>query len=231
MYYVNNRWLGGTLTNFQTVRKSIDRMIELQAMVGDGSIERYTKKERSRLMSEKESLEKNLQGIRNMDKLPAFLFVIDPSQEHIAVHEANKLGIPVVAVVDMNLLSDPIDYVIPGNDDAIRSVNLSCEKMAEACIEGQLARLKPGIFNPPIRFLTPDGICSRKPPPSASESSNRVRTLASRCAWAMSFQLSRRLRNRRTLNRLSPRASRATLTPKSVRSLRKPYKIDDLRTR
>ena len=145
MYYVNNRWLGGTLTNFQTVRKSIDRMIELQAMVGDGSIERYTKKERSKLITEKESLEKNLQGIRNMDKLPAFLFVIDPSQEHIAVHEANKLGIPVVAVVDTNCDPDPIDYVIPGNDDAIRSVNLSCEKMAEACVEGQLIRVEAGL--------------------------------------------------------------------------------------
>jgi len=145
MYYVNNRWLGGTLTNFATVRKSINRMIELQAMVADGSIERYSKKEQSRLLKEKEKLEKNLQGIRDMDRLPAFIFVIDPSKEQIAVHEANIMGIPVVAVVDTNCDPDPIDYVIPGNDDAIRSINLSCEKMAEACIEGKLSRVDQGL--------------------------------------------------------------------------------------
>lgn len=148
MYYVNNRWLGGTLTNFSTVRKSIDHMIGIQAMVGDGSIERYSKKEQSRLMKEKESLERNLQGIRSMDRLPAFLFVIDPSKELIAVHEANRLGIPVVAVVDTNCDPDPIDFVIPGNDDAIRSINLSCEKMAEACIEGLIARVEAGLESP-----------------------------------------------------------------------------------
>lgn len=148
MFYVNNRWLGGTLTNFQTVRKSIARMIELQEMVGSGQIERYTKKEQAGLIKEKESLEKNLQGIRNMNELPAFIFVIDPSKEHIAVHEANKMGIPVVAVVDTNCDPDPIDYVIPGNDDAIRSINLTCEKMAEACIEGQLNRVEAGHMSP-----------------------------------------------------------------------------------
>lgn len=148
MYYVNNRWLGGTLTNFQTVRKSIDRMIELQAMLADGSIDRYHKKEQSQLIREKESLEKNLQGIRGMTQLPSFIFVIDPGKEHIAVHEANKMGIPVVAVVDTNCDPDPIDYVIPGNDDAIRSINLACEKMAEACIEGQIARVTAGIDRP-----------------------------------------------------------------------------------
>ena len=145
MYYVNNRWLGGTLTNFQTIRKSINRMIELQGMVADGSIDRYSKKERSRLLKAKERLEKNLQGIRDMDKLPAFIFVIDPSKEGIAVHEANKLDIPIVAVVDTNCDPDPIDYVIPGNDDAIRSINLACEKMAEACIEGNIVRVEAGL--------------------------------------------------------------------------------------
>jgi small subunit ribosomal protein S2 len=148
MYYVNNRWLGGTLTNFKTVRRSIERMIELQSMVGDGTIERYSKKEQSALMKEKESLEKNLQGIRNMDKLPAFIFAIDPSKEQIAIHEANKLGIPVVALVDTNCDPDPIDYVIPGNDDAIRSINLNLEKIAEACIEGQLARVEARLAAP-----------------------------------------------------------------------------------
>lgn len=147
MYYVNNRWLGGTLTNFTTVRRSIDRMIELQKMVGDGTIDRYTKKEQSLLIKEKMSLEKNLQGIRGMEKLPSFMFVIDPSKEHIAVHEANKMGIPVVAVVDTNCDPDPIQYVIPGNDDAIRSINLCCEKIAEACIEGQISRVEAGLMS------------------------------------------------------------------------------------
>lgn len=145
MHYINNRWLGGTLTNFKTIRKSIDRMIELQELVGSGQIERYSKKEQSQLIREKEGLEKNLQGIRGMTKLPDFMFVIDPSKELIAVHEAKKIGIPVVAVVDTNCDPDPIDVVIPGNDDAIRSINLACEKMAEAVIEGKMKRVDMGL--------------------------------------------------------------------------------------
>lgn len=145
MYYVNNRWLGGTLTNFSTIRKSINRMIELQELVGSGEIERYSKKERAQLMREKESLEKNLQGIRGMTQPPNFLFVIDPGKEAIAVAEAKKIGIPVVAVVDTNCDPDPIDYVIPGNDDAIRSINLSCEKMAEAVVDGMMRRVEAGL--------------------------------------------------------------------------------------
>ncbi len=148
MYYVNNRWLGGTLTNYDTIRKSINRMIELQTMVADGSMDRYSKKEQSRLLGHKESLERNLQGIRDMQELPAFIFIIDPSKEQIAVHEAKKIGIPIVAVVDTNCDPDPIDWVIPGNDDAIRSINLACEKMAEACIEGQIMRVEAGLASP-----------------------------------------------------------------------------------
>jgi small subunit ribosomal protein S2 len=144
MFYVNNRWLGGTLTNFQTIRKSINRMIELQGLWGSGAIERYSKKEQSQLLREKESLEKNLQGIREMKALPSFIFVIDPSKELIAVAEAKKCGIAVVAVVDTNCDPDPIDYVIPGNDDAIRSINLACEKMAEAVVEGLMKRVETG---------------------------------------------------------------------------------------
>jgi small subunit ribosomal protein S2 len=144
-FYVNNRWLGGTLTNFATVRKSINRMIELQNLVGSGDIERYSKKEQSQLMREKESLEKNLQGIRGMTRLPGFIFVIDPSKEQIAVAEAKKCGIPIVAVVDTNCDPDPIDYVIPGNDDAIRSINLACEKMAEAVVDGLMKRVDAGL--------------------------------------------------------------------------------------
>ena len=145
MFYVNNRWLGGTLTNFATVRKSINRMIELQTLAGTGEIERYSKKEQSQLMREKESLEKNLQGIRGMTHLPNFLFVVDPGKEAIAVAEAKKCGIPIVAVVDTNCDPDPIDYVIPGNDDAIRSINLSCEKMAEAVVDGMMRRVEAGF--------------------------------------------------------------------------------------
>ena len=147
-HYVNNRWLGGTLTNFQTIRRSINRMIELQEMVGSGQIDRYSKKEQSQLLREKASLEKNLQGIRDMTQMPCFMFVIDPSKETIAVREAKKAGIPVVAVVDTNCDPDPIDYIIPGNDDAIRSINLACEKMAEAVVEGMIKRVEQGLDSP-----------------------------------------------------------------------------------
>jgi small subunit ribosomal protein S2 len=140
LYYVNNRWLGGTFTNYDTIQKSIKRMIDLQEMVGSGEIDKYSKKEQSQLLREKASLEKNLQGIRDMKKLPKFMFVIDPGKEEIAVREANKLGIPVVAVVDTNC-----DHVLPGNDDAIRSINLACEKMAEATIEGLMKRVDQGL--------------------------------------------------------------------------------------
>lgn len=147
LHYVNNRWLGGTLTNFSTIRHSINRMIELQEMVGSGEIERYSKKEQSQLLREKASLEKNLQGIRNMDGMPQFIFIIDPSKEQIAVREAKKCGVPIVAVVDTNCDPDPIDYVIPGNDDAIRSINLACEKVAEATVDGLIRRVEAGLAN------------------------------------------------------------------------------------
>ncbi|HOE97856.1 MAG TPA: 30S ribosomal protein S2 [Candidatus Sumerlaeota bacterium] len=144
-HYVNNRWLGGTLTNFETINRSIKRMIELQELCGSGQIERYSKKEQSQIIREKESLEKNLQGIREMQKRPDFIFVIDPSKETIAIREARKVGVTVVAVVDTNCDPDPIDLVIPGNDDAIRSINLSCEKMAEAILEGKMRRVEAGL--------------------------------------------------------------------------------------
>lgn len=136
MYYVNNRWLGGTLTNFQTVRKSVNRLIQLDAMFNDGSIEQYSKKEQAMLGRERAALEKNLGGIKGMTRLPDILFVVDPSKETIAVLEASKLGIPIVAVVDTNCDPDPIDYVIPANDDAIRSIKLMVSQISEACLEG-----------------------------------------------------------------------------------------------
>ena len=139
-YYVNNRWLGGMLTNFATIKQSIDRLKKIEAMAADGTIEQYTKKEALQLEREREKLEKNLGGIKNMAKLPAAVFIIDPNKEAIAVKEANKLGIPVVAVVDTNCDPDNIDYIIPGNDDAIRAIRLFASKMAEACIEGNQLR-------------------------------------------------------------------------------------------
>ena len=135
-YFVNNRWLGGMLTNFTTIKASIDRLKKIEAMAADGTLEQYTKKEALQLEREREKLEKNLGGIKNMTKLPGAVFVIDPNKEAIAVQEANKLGIPVVAVVDTNCDPDNIDYIIPGNDDAIRAIRLFASRMAEACVEG-----------------------------------------------------------------------------------------------
>jgi len=135
-YFVNNRWLGGMLTNFSTIKASIDRLKKIEAMAADGTLEQYTKKEALELEREREKLEKNLGGIKHMNKLPGAVFIIDPKKEAIAVKEANKLGIPVVAVVDTNCDPDNIDYIIPGNDDAIRAIRLFATYMAEACIEG-----------------------------------------------------------------------------------------------
>src|SRR6266536_1066055 len=136
-YYVNQRWLGGLLTNFQTVQKSIKRLKELEAMQTDGRYEKMTKKERIKLDRERQSLEKNLSGIKSMSRLPDTVFVIDVRKEEIAVAEANKLGIPVVAVVDTNCSPEGIDYVIPGNDDALRAVRLFASRIADAVLEGQ----------------------------------------------------------------------------------------------
>ena len=136
MYYVNNRWLGGMLTNFKTIRRSITRLIELEQMWEDGTINRYSKKAISRLEREKTSLARNLSGVKNMTELPKVLFIVDPHREGIAVHEARKLNIPIVAIVDTNCDPDVIDYVIPGNDDAIRAIKLMSEQIKLACIEG-----------------------------------------------------------------------------------------------
>jgi small subunit ribosomal protein S2 len=137
MYYVTNRWLGGTLTNFKTVKTGIDRLKTVEKMKADGTYERLPKKEVASLEREREKLEKNLGGIKDLSRLPAVLFVIDTKKEYIAIHEANRLGIPVVAVVDTNCDPEGIDFTIPGNDDAIRSIRLFTSKVAEACIEGR----------------------------------------------------------------------------------------------
>ena len=137
MPYVNHRWLGGMLTNFKTIRERIKRLKELDAMFEDGTVERFNKKEALGLSREQAKLEQSLGGIKNMEGLPDALFIVDVGHEKIAVTEANKLGIPVVGVVDTN--NDPgfVDYVIPGNDDAIRAVRLYIESAASAALDGR----------------------------------------------------------------------------------------------
>lgn len=137
VHYVNARWLGGMLTNYKTIRQRIQRLEQLRKMQEDGTFERLTKKEVIKLELEIDKLEKYLGGIKTMDKLPGALFIVDPRKERIAVSEAKKLGIPIVAIVDTNCDPDEIDYVIPGNDDAIRAVKLIASTMADAIIEGR----------------------------------------------------------------------------------------------
>lgn len=136
MFFIVNRWLGGTLTNFQTIKKSIKRLKDIERMKEDGSISRYTKKEILKMEKELFKLERNLGGIKNMDELPGAIFVVDPRREKIAVKEGRKLGIPVIAIADSNCDPDEIDFILPGNDDAIRAIRLFCSKIADACIEG-----------------------------------------------------------------------------------------------
>ena len=132
MFYVNERWLGGMMTNFATIRKSINRLKELEAMEEDGTFEVLSKKEVLALKREQEKLEKSLGGIKDMEELPGALFIVDPRKERIAVAEAKKLNIPIVAIVDTNCDPDEIDYVIPGNDDAIRAVKLLTSRISDA---------------------------------------------------------------------------------------------------
>jgi len=155
-FYVNQRWLGGLLTNFQTVQKSIKRLKDLEAMQTDGRYEKLTKKERIKLDRERQSLEKTLSGIKGMNRLPDSVFVIDVRKEEIAVAEANKLGIPVIAVVDTNCSPERIDYVIPGNDDALRAVRLFASRIADAVLEGQ-------------QMLTEGGAATAEGPTEATE--------------------------------------------------------------
>ena len=137
MHYVNARWLGGMMTNFRTIRRRIDRMEQINKMREDGTFEMLPKKEVAKLELELEKLEKFLGGVKTMDKLPKAMFIVDPRKERIAVSEARKLNIPIVAIVDTNCDPDEIDYVIPGNDDAIRAVKLIAGAMADAVLEGR----------------------------------------------------------------------------------------------
>jgi len=136
MHYVNQRWLGGMLTNYKTIRKRIERLHLLDTMESNGTFEVLPKKEVIKLKLEKEKLEKNLSGIKSMTKLPGAIFIVDPKKERIGILEARKLKIPIVAIVDTNCDPDEVDYVIPGNDDAIRAIKLITSKVADAVIEG-----------------------------------------------------------------------------------------------
>jgi len=142
-HYVNQRWLGGTLTNFATIKLSIERMKKMEAMVEDGSIEHMPNKEASRMRRRLAKLQRNLDGLRNMEKKPSLMYVIDPDSETIAVHEANLAGIPVIAIVDTNCDPDPIDFLIPGNDDAIKATKLITARIADAILEGREGKDTP----------------------------------------------------------------------------------------
>ena len=137
MYYVNARWLGGMMTNFKTIQKRIDRLAQINKMEEEGTFDLLPKKEVIKLKAQRDKLEKYLGGIKDMKKLPGALFVVDPKKEHIAITEAKRLGIPVVAIVDTNCDPDDVDYVIPGNDDAIRAVKLIASTISNAIIEGR----------------------------------------------------------------------------------------------
>ncbi|PIE59747.1 MAG: 30S ribosomal protein S2 [Desulfobulbus propionicus] len=137
MYFVNHRWLGGMMTNFQTIKNSVERLKKIEAMQDDGSINRFPKKEVLQMEKERVKLDRNIGGIKNMRTLPDILFVIDPNKEEIAVGEAKKLGIKIVALTDTNCDPDNVDYVIPGNDDAIRAIKLISSMIAQAVLEGK----------------------------------------------------------------------------------------------
>jgi len=160
-FYVCSRWLGGTLTNWTTVRQSVDKLRGIERMSQDGTYEQITKKEALMLERKRGKLERNLGGIKDMPKLPGAVFVIDPVKEHIAMVEANRLGVPVVAVADTNADPRLIKYVIPGNDDAIRAIKLFCARIADACIEGTKLGKSRAVNDPgegrdpePIRVTT-----------------------------------------------------------------------------
>jgi small subunit ribosomal protein S2 len=167
MFYVNQRWLGGMLTNFLTIKKSIEKLKRLEAARTDGTYERLPKKEVIKLEKERIQLEKNLGGIKQMNGLPGAIFVIDTHKEKTAVLEANRLGIPVVAIVDTNCDPDEVDYVIPGNDDAIRSIRLITSRIADAVLEGRQLQTKGGA--PPHSEQRPESEAGPAPAPETHE--------------------------------------------------------------
>jgi small subunit ribosomal protein S2 len=168
MFYVNQRWLGGTLTNFRTIKRNVERLRKLEAMKKDGSVEALPKKEVLQLNKEQAKMEKTLGGIKDMTKLPDGIFIVDPRKEKIAVHEARKLGIPIVAIVDTNCNPDEIDYIIPGNDDAIRAVRLISSKIADACLEGK--QVHEAKLSAPEGGEPPPAAAAQEKPEGADES-------------------------------------------------------------
>ncbi len=157
MFYVSHRWLGGTLTNFSTIRKSVEKLKELETMRDGGFFGNLTKKEGIKLNRKIEKLDKNLKGIKEMEDLPQLVWVVDPKKEYIAVREARKMGIPIVAIVDTNCDPDEIDYIIPGNDDAIRAIRLITSKVADAVIEGQHLYMEKAGAEMAAQEETPEG--------------------------------------------------------------------------
>ncbi|MFH2071180.1 MAG: 30S ribosomal protein S2 [Elusimicrobiota bacterium] len=145
-FFVSERWLGGTLTNFQTIRKSVGRLSELEKMKQEGIFKIISKKERSKRQKEMDKLHQSLRGIRNMDTIPDVVFIVDPVEEEVALREAKKMSVPVIAVCDTNANPDLIDYVIPGNDDAVRSIKVFCSIIAEAVVEGKTSMEKTEPF-------------------------------------------------------------------------------------
>lgn len=165
-FFVNNRWLGGMLTNFTTIRQSIDRLNSLAGILQNPAETNFTKKELVNLQRQHDKLYKNLAGIRDMKRLPGAVFIVDPKKENIAVKEARKLGIPIVAIVDSNCDPDEIDYVIPGNDDAIRAIRLFASKIADACTDGRImyeASLKEDLGEAEVAAM------ARQSPPETGE--------------------------------------------------------------
>jgi small subunit ribosomal protein S2 len=184
MPYVNYRWLGGMLTNFQTVHSRVAKLHELERMVSSGETEQMLKKEGLKVTRERDKLQRNLGGIRRLDRLPDAIFVVDTKKEHIAVTEANRLGIPVVAVVDTNCDPDVIDYVIPGNDDAIRSAKLMSRIVADAVEEGRFLAQKKGVTIP-----THDAEPPKAPPPLDLDQQQQARNAAAAAQRAREARL------------------------------------------
>jgi len=170
-YYVNQRWLGGMLTNFTTIQSRIQKLRELEQMEADGTLERLPKKEAARLLDEKEKLERFFGGIKDMPGLPGALFVVDTKKEHIAVAEARKLEIPVVAIVDTNCDPDEVDYVIPGNDDAIRAIKLIANKIADAVLEA-----RPDLLEQPEEAEA-EAVAEEAEPEEAFRTAEEIRTI------------------------------------------------------
>ena len=168
MYFVNERWLGGMLTNFKTIQSRIQRLKDLERMEREGTFEILPKKEVAQLMHEMERLQKNLGGIKDMKRIPSALFVVDPRKERIAIQEARNLGIPIVAIVDTNCDPDEVDYVIPGNDDAIRAVKLIAGKMADAVLEGKQGVQTDDIASEPVSVEPVEAINTPEASPEVS---------------------------------------------------------------